>query len=251
MGDLLSVVINYKTPDLLNNFVNSYQQYVASPQRGLVVGNVCDDGKLQVDNCLGFLGWEENIGYARAVNQLVKTYSWDFDYIGIFNADTEFIDSNCVASCLDLLECNDDIGIVGPKQVNRKGQITHAGFFPEERAWKAVDTGLYDDILDATYVSGSAIFIKTNVWNELANDKAYKLLDPTSTGAMLTTNLFFEDTFLCHHARHKGYRVMYNGEACMIHHHNSSPPSVLKDEVKASRTKFKSTCKELGIAHDF
>jgi len=255
MKELLSIVINYKTDELLRQFVDSYTQFVHNENRELVIGDVAATLESTPPAGYSYYGWEGNIGYARAVNRFVSIYGYRFENIAIFNADTRFLDSNCVDSCINLLESDEKIAVVGPLQTNSSGQITHAGIFgtntsPSHRAWKSSNLGEVRDVRDAITVSGSAYFIKRSVWEELANDPLYKEIDPESTGAFLNTDLYYEETWCSYFARHKGYRVMYNGGAHMIHEHDSSPNSELSNSMKESREIFRKACDHLGIARD-
>ena len=255
MKELLSIVINYKTDELLRQFVDSYTQFVHNENRELVIGDVAATLESTPPAGYSYYGWEGNIGYARAVNRFVSIYGYRFENIAIFNADTRFLDSNCVDSCINLLESDEKIAVVGPLQTNSSGQITHAGIFgtntsPSHRAWKSSNLADVRDVRDAITVSGSAYFIKRSVWEELANDPLYKEIDPESVGAFINTDLYYEETWCSYFARHKGYRVMYNGEAHMIHEHDSSPNSELSNSMKESREIFRKACDHLGIARD-
>ena len=259
MKELLSIVINYRTENLLNNFIESYMKYVDSPDRTLVVGDVASNNMSSTINLpdgVGFYGWVDNIGYAKAVNQITDMYK-DHKYknIAIFNADTMFVNSECVDSCLSLLNSDDKIAIVGPLQYDSYGRVTHAGIIgtnskPIHRSWHSKNLSDLSYVSESISVSGSAFFIKRSIWDELANDKQYKEIDPDSRGAFLNTDLYYEETWCCYFARHKGYKVMYNGEASMIHEWDSSPNSELTSKIKESREMFRKACDHIGIEHE-
>lgn len=258
MIELISIVVNYKTHDLLEKFIESYVKYVDTDNRRLIVADISPPVTASLPGNFGYYSWDENVGYARSVNYIANLYRNQEMYphaaLGIFNADTEFTNRNCVDSCLDLLNSNDDVGIVGPLQTNKSGQVTHAGIFgtnkdPLHRGWKSKKPDLYKDIKDAVYVSGSAMFVKREVWDSLTDDPEYRDFDPEAEGALLSTPLYYEDTWLCQFARHRGYRVLYNGEAEMIHLHDSSPTSALKGATVASRKIFREACDRVGMEH--
>ena len=171
------------------------------------------------------------------------------------NADTEFIDPNCVDSCLDLLDSNDDIAVVGPLQYNAEGRITHAGIFgtndkPMHRAWLSRDKSSHRYIADCVSVSGSAYFTKRVVWDEMTRCPMYREAAPDAEGAFLPTRLYHEETFYSYHVREHGYRVMYNGEAEMIHHHDSSPNPERDIKIKESKEQFVAACQVHGMVHN-
>lgn len=262
---LLSIVVNYHTDELLYEFLRSYREFVDQDYRRLVVVDVEGDPARSFESrwrdmpVSNWLTDTENCGYATAVNWAVSSQSEsDFDNIAIFNADTRFIDSHCVESCLDLLDSNDDIGVVGPLQYDSQGRITHAGIFgtneaPFHRAWLSRDLKAHRYIADCVTVSGSAYFIKRKVWNEMFNCNLYKEIDPDSKGAMLQTPHYYEETYLSYHVAEHGYRVVYNGEAEMIHEwHKSSPVDGEVDSkfMPISQSIFRKACDYHGIIHD-
>lgn len=179
-----------------------------------------------------YLPIPENIGYGKAVNWAVKSYDHR-ETIAIFNADTKLL-PNVASRCHNLLQSDTEYGIVGPRQVNSKGLITHAGFFPQERGFRERDWGQYADIRDdATTVSGSAYFIKKSAWQELSS-----CCMNYNGGAFLPTPMYYEETYCSFHARLHGYKVVYNGEATMIHEWNKSPDSPNKHQIQLSRQMF-------------
>jgi len=250
----LSIVVNYKTDGLLHSFIESFQTYVNQDENQLVVVNVAGQGLKVPENVL-LIEWESNIGYARAVNDAILLYEDGYENFAIFNADTKFVDDKSFDSCIELLRSDDRIAVVGPLQRNSRGQITHAGIFgtnrkPLHRLWKSHSYLEAKDVVDAVTVSGSAYFIKASVWWELANDPEFKLINGDPMGALLNTDLYYEETFCSYHARFKGYRVVYNGEAEMIHEHDASPISELSGSMTKSREIFRAACDRMGIDRD-
>lgn len=265
---LLSVVVNYHTDDLLEKFLISYDRYVEENDRELIVVDVEGDPEKPYQkrwsahkHSWRTRPWRthtENVGFAHAVNSALSTQFTDyayFDNLAIFNADTEFIDPNCVDSCLDLLDCNEDIAVVGPLQYNGEGRITHAGIFgtneqPMHRAWLSRDKSAHRYIADCVSVSGSAYFVKRSVWDEMTACPLYQEAAPGATGAFLPTRLYHEETFCSYHVREHGYRVMYNGEAEMIHHHDASPNPEKDIKIKESKEQFVAACQVHGMSHN-
>jgi len=262
---LLSIVVNYHTDELLYEFLRSYREFVDQDYRRLVVVDVEGDPARSFESrwrdmpVSNWLTDTENCGYAQAVNWAVSSQSEsDFDNIAIFNADTKFIDHFIVDSCVDLLDSNDDIAVVGPMQFDSQGRITHAGIFgtndkPFHRAWLSRDKDAHRYVADCVSVSGSAYFIKRKVWDEMFNCHLYKEIDPDSKGAMLQTPHYYEETYLSYHVREHGYRVVYNGEAEMIHEwHKSSPVDGEVDSkfMPISQSIFRKACDYHDIKHD-
>lgn len=264
------VVVNYRTPDDLRGFVKSFVDVQFEVPATLFVVNV--DPKKEdaeaADDCLedvivpiGYALCPTNIGYARACNsaaQAIETYHRPRRTIAFFNADTRLV-PGVLDHCHWTLHQEDDYGIIGPKQVNEEGLITHAGIFgsnrhPELRGWKHDDMGQYDEIRDdAVSVAGSAYFIKRDCWDELLACEKYREVAPDAIGAFLPTQHYYEETWCSYHAREHGWKVVYDGDVTMIHRwHQASPVGGVAEKkyMPQSRTMFRDACDRHGIERD-
>ena len=246
---MIGIVVNYKTYDDLDKFVQSWDEYVDDQ---LIIVDV--EAEQDIDYP-GKCVWttKNNIGYAASINRAM-TFKYEQEYVGIFNADTRFVNSSCVPPCLDLLESNEDVAAVGPMQYNSEGQLTHSGIVgtntePRFRGWLSQNKKEYSDIIDCVTVSGSALFTKRSVWDILTSCE----YNPSTMGAFLPTQHFYEETWYCYHARKHGYRVLYNGEAEMIHEwHKASPVNGVyaTSNMEKSKLEFMAACKAHGIECD-
>ena len=266
---LLSVVVNYRTPELLNRFLETYAEYVDSDDRYLVVQDVeVNDSSAMIeipDSTKGrviYVANGENIGYARAVNEGVGIGIAEFglfDVVAAFNADCAFLDRNCVDSTLGLMESDSTVGIVGPLQVDESGRITHAGVTGTNqqhhmRGWLSFRSDDYDDVIECVTVSGSAFFVRWDTWVELSDCELYTpFLQDSFPGAFLPTRHYYEETYCALHARAHGWKVMYNGKGKMIHSwHKSSP---LNSDIDGpvmleSRELYRKACQHHGMEHN-
>lgn len=205
------------------------------------------------------LDFHLNVGYAKACNSVASFVPEPRTTVAFFNADTE-LRPGVLDSCHWLLTQNADYGIVGPKQVNRDGLITHGGIFGlRERPsfdgrWKVKDQGQFNDVRDdVVSVSGSAYFVKRACWDALAECPMFLAAAPEATGAFLPTPHYYEETFCSYHAIEHGWRVVYNGEATMIHEwHQASPVGSDTEKIlmPKSRKMFREACDLHGIPHD-
>lgn len=201
-----------------------------------------------------------NIGYSAACNEMaVRTNS---EIIGLLNADV-WLTTSDVLAIQDIFDKNPDIHILGPKQRDEQGFITHAGIVgtneaPRHRGWRELDIKdeLYRDRVECVTISGSAYFIRRDVWNRLSSNEKYQELFPNAVGAFLPTPHYFEETFCSYHARHLGYNVVYDGSVSIGHSWHASSPKPGKGFSEAdsmfpvSREIFRKACDHLGIAHD-
>lgn len=254
------VVVNYRTPfDLERCILSLGDNPPSSSEATLTIVNVCptDEDRLIANRSFNteVISVDDNIGYARACNLGAK--HGVNPYVGLFNADVEFtpgVVDECVA------ELNGRTGIVGPRQTNRAGQLTAAGIIgtrerPKHRFWMQDDKGQANDTLVCPTVSGSAFFVRRDVWTELTECEAFQNAVAAEIGmaypegAFLTTKHFYEETFCCYHAAEHGYDSMYLGSSHMIHdlHGAGSPDPGVTGE---SRAQFRAVCDRLSIPHD-
>lgn len=254
------VVVNYHTEADLDRFIESLEQHApATVDISLIVFDVEQERANEIfywgnDRSGLRMGHPENVGYARACNQAASMR--DGKIIGLFNADTAFLPGT-LTKILGAFEENDRWDILGPKQVNGRGEITHAGMFgtnknTRPRGWKEIDRGQYDDVAEAITVSGSAYFIRRSVWEELTDCVTYRQVAPSAAGAFLPTKHYYEETWCSYHARHHGHTVVYFGEATMIHEwHQASPVGGwAEQQMNESRALFRLACDRHGIERD-
>lgn len=187
------------------------------------------------------MGHPNNIGYGRACNM---GGAWGSgDVVACFNADVLFR-PGVLDACHDALLKNDSWGVLGPRQVDQSGAITHAGVFgtntqPTIRGWKSKGRDSYMDVRDdAVSVSGSAYFIKRQVWDELRE------CDCNILGPFLETPHYYEETWVSYHARAHGWKVVYWGRDTMVHKwHRASPVGGEADkQMPKSREIFRRAC---------
>ncbi len=198
----------------------------------------------------------DNIGYSGACNQLAGEGSSDI--IALLNADV-WMTSASMVRAQQIFDENPDIHILGPKQRDENGLITHAGIVgtntaPAHRGWRQsdFDDQLYKDRVPCVTVSGSAYFIRREVWDTLTNHPKYQEMYPGATGAFLPTPHYYEETWCSYFARHLGYNVVYDGTVSIGHSwHKSSPVGGEADsKFKESQAIFRKACDYIGIERD-
>ena len=258
-------VINYNTRPLLNRFLDCLHNDLHVNEK---VWNlyIADNGS-QDDSAhwmkynferykINKFYMNDNIGYSGACNQLAAIGSSDI--IGLLNADI-WMTSEALVRAQKIFDDNPDIHILGPKQRDENGLITHAGIVgtntaPTHRGWRQSDFNdeLYKDRVPCVTVSGSAYFIRREVWNTLTNHPKYQEMYPGATGAFLPTPHYYEETWCSYFARHLGYNVVYDGSVSIGHSwHKSSPVGGEADsKFKESQGIFRKACDYIGIERD-
>lgn len=257
------VVVNYKSSRDLRQFMNSYEFFAPSQPHAVHIMNVAPDEQdmaaaeyfRQRNHNVQVTAFGENVGYGHAVN--VGVAQGSYDTVAIFNADI-VLTTGALDICADYLWSREHIGVVGPRQHDEKGRVTHAGIFgtndkPEHRGWQSTNSLKFRDAVPAVTVSGSAYFIRRHVWDFLTACENYQEFASEPAGAFLETQHYFEETWCSYHAREHGYSVMYYGLVDIIHKwHRASPVGGTTDRIvmPQSRQMFRECCDHHGIAHD-
>lgn len=179
--------------------------------------------------------------YACSVNSSLARGS--APYVLALNADTRMLEPP--EKLLAIFEEHADVAVIGPRQIDGQGFLTHAGITgtntePRHRFWLAplheCDHLCNEWMLDVPTVSGAVYFARRSVWEAL--------------GGFLDTPHFFEETWLCYLARHHGYRVIYTGASTWEHLFNRSPveEGFRTRAALESREIFRQACAREGIA---
>jgi GT2 family glycosyltransferase len=250
------VVIDYRTPDLLKDFVDSYAEH-SWPGCTLTVADVDpvsgQTKQLAADYVASYIGFDRNVGYGRACNESVTLTDGEGEVILLANADTRL--SSGLIECVQALMTFENWGALGPRQVNEVNQIVHAGIVghersPHPRAWNEIDYGQHSYIdEDVLSISGSLYFIKRTVWNLLTNCELYRDYQPDANGPLLETPHYFEETWCSYHMRAHGYRTVFYGPVQMIHlWHKASPHGGWADQqFRTSQHMHRTACAAHGI----
>lgn len=216
-----AVIVDYGTPQLAARCAGSLDHEVFASLEVV-------DAKAR--------GWS----YARSVNWSLAHGT--APYVLALNADTRMLEPP--DEVLAIFEECGEVAIIGPRQIDAHGRITHAGVVgtnrhPEHRFWlqplSEVVSRCQERILDCVTVSGAVYFARRDAWEAL--------------GGFLDTPHFYEETWLCYLARHRGYRVVYTGATTWLHLLGESPT---RDEWLAevgpkSRSMFRDACAREGI----
>lgn len=258
-------VINYNTRVLLGRFLDClHSDLHTSPKTWELF--IADNGSK--DDSVDWLKYNyqrykirkfyhnDNIGYSGACNQLAAEGSGDV--IAFLNADV-WMTSDDVSRIDNIFKSNPNIHILGPKQRDENGFITHAGIVgtntaPKHRGWREQDINdsLYRDRINCVTVSGSAYFIRRDVWEDLSNNSQYREMFPNATGAFLPTPHYYEETWCSYFARHLGYNVVYDGSVSIGHswHKSSAVGGEADSKFSISREIFRKACDQIGIERD-
>ncbi len=236
--DLSIIIVNYRTYDLTKQAIESvitknhpfkYDIYV--------VDNASEDGsleKLQKDfsteienGLIKFIASAENRGFSYANNLALKEIS--SNNILLLNSDTIVVD-DCLEKCLHYLESHPQTGALGCKVVLPNGKLDKAcrrsfpdvsvsfyrmtglsRLFPESKRFGKYNLCYLDD--DGTYeidcLVGAFMMVKSEVIKQIG------LLDESFF-------MYGEDIDWCYRIKEAGWKIVYYGEAQIIHFKGSS-----------------------------
>lgn len=265
-GSIDIVVVNYKKYDLTKTFFDSFYDNQPSVDYTITMFDneaTIDDSETFLDTLpqeVRMLRSDKNIGYARACNAAASVGSGE--YIGLFNNDIKFVNSNTIDRCVQFMDENPEVGIIGPFQYtldNGVRKVTNAGILgpgskPKHRGWMERDKDQYRFNEEVLMIMGSAMIIRREFWNKMLRDEVFTRFFPNAVGAMPHTPLYYEDTALCYAAPYFGYKVFYLGEpGCeLIHtwHQTIKDNPQTQKHFETSRGIFRSLMDEWGIEHD-
>ena len=226
--DVTICIVSYQTRNLLRDCLNSIFDTAGSLSfEVIVVDNHSDDGTVEMVNAefpgVRLLVNDHNAGYTRPNNQAMRESKGR--YIVLLNPDT-VVKPKAIAGLFGFLEVNPQIGIVGPKVLNRDGTLQKqcrrsearpwdsfcyfsglSRLFPHDRRFAGYLMTYLDENMthEAEAVSGSCMMIRRQVIEQIGyqdeNFFAYQ-----------------EDTDYCRRARLAGWKVFYNPLAQITHY---------------------------------
>jgi GT2 family glycosyltransferase len=263
-GGLDVVVVSYRSPSDLVQFCESLAAFPPAGPWSFTIVNVAPmsadveaatKGAQLVEQGGIVLGDPENIGYGKACNWAASF--GHMDVIAFFNADV-VLTEGALDNCRDALLSQPSWGVLGPRSVDESGRFTHAGIFGPDHApahfeWMQADRGQASAVREDAYsVSGSAYFVRRQLWTVLTSCLVTKDFQDGTPGAFLPTPHYYEESWCSVHARAHGWRVVYFGPVRIIHKfHKASEIGGWADQQQpASHEIFRAACKAHGISHD-
>lgn len=152
---------------------------------------------------------KENVRFLLNCNNAAKFAKGK--YILFLNNDTQ-VQKNWLAPLVNLMESDASIGMVGSKLVFPDGRLQEAGgiIWKDASAWnygrgENPEQPEYNYVKEVDYISGAAIMIKTDLWNEIGG------FDEIFAPA------YCEDSDLAFEVRKRGYKVMYQPLSVVVH----------------------------------
>lgn len=233
MADLSIVVVNWNTKELLHECLSSIysNKGVLSPEV-IVVDNRSSDGSVQMllDRFpqVHLILNKENIGYARANNQALK--SCTSRLVLLLNPDTRIL-GDSLELLVDYIENNPEAGALGPKIVHPEMRLkvlscgyqptvktlfNHYFFlsklFPHSPFFRGINLrmGVHDDkVREVEWLSGACILVRREVIEQVG---------PLSENWFM----YAEDLEWCQRMLDNGWKLYHIPEAIVEHRPGSS-----------------------------
>lgn len=215
------VILNFKVADLVISCVKSVQKSDYKDISIIVVDNNSQDGlegKIKDYKDVEFIQTGKNLGYSGGNNVGIKKALKDgADYVFVLNPDTTI-----TKDTIDILLSRTEqyqADIVGPKiyfenseqNSSSKKKIWFAGgifdkanVLGSHKGVNEVDKGQHDKDEEVDFISGAALFVKSEVFKKVG------LFDENYF-------LYYEDSDLCYRAKQAGFKIMYIYQAIVFH----------------------------------
>ncbi|MGB9706532.1 MAG: glycosyltransferase family 2 protein [Microgenomates group bacterium] len=178
----------------------------------------------------------QNLGFAKAVNQGIKASRGD--YILLLNPDTQ-VKPDTLKRLVDFAKDHPEAGVVGAQLVNPDGSIQSSVYhFPS--CWRAIlefwfgQKGAYEKYalegkkpIEVEAVTGAAMLIPRKTFDKVGFfDERYFM--------------YFEDLDFCRRVKKAGLKIYYLPQVKILHHHGQSA-------AKMSHQAYQWLCKSSKI----
>jgi len=228
--DLSIIIINYKTPEILNLCVKSLKSTIAKIRYEIIVVDVESDYKTEYfirDSFpdVIFVPLEKNAGYSKSVNAGIKKIESGGKYLLALNADI-IVKPEAIDKMFSYMENNPKTGISGPQLLNFNNtfQNSYFRFYTPKIilyrrtvlkdfsfAKKALEYFLMKGsdhklIQPVDWLMGSALFIRRS---------ALEKVGPMDERFFM----YFEDVDWCRRFWDNDFKVIYYSDVKMMHYH--------------------------------
>lgn len=220
------VIVHYRTPDLLDRCLESLAPYRARGVEVLVVDNASSElapRGLEALDGVTLLAQGKNLGYSKAVNLgLARTRG---RYCVVLNPDI-VVEPGSLEALLETAAAHPEAGIVAPMLKNPDGSLQHSC-----RRFYDFETFLYRRT-PLGRLRPNAKALRDHLMLDYDHAET-RVVDWVLGGAMIVRMqaveevggmderffLYFEDVDWCYQMHRRGWRVIYEPGAVMIHDH--------------------------------
>lgn len=212
MINLYVIILTYNNEKTIDKLLNSLSP-LKSKLKVMVVDNNSKDYTLSI---VGKYGWvsvlknKNNLGFSAGNNKGIKyALSKKADVIFILNPDTilrkDFISN--MSKSLKEFNMENELGLMGPKIYDESEKIWSLGGKLDKKRYSSILIKKISKNLD--YISGTAIFIKKEVFNQIGFFKEDYFL-------------YYEDLDFCQRAKNAGYAMEIDSRISITHKESST-----------------------------
>ncbi|MBW4613042.1 MAG: glycosyltransferase family 2 protein [Desmonostoc vinosum HA7617-LM4] len=225
------ILVNYNGAEILPDCLNSIEKFIDIPSYEIIiVDNASSDGSVELIPEkfpeIRLVRQAENRGFGAGNNAGAKLARGEFLFF--LNTDT-VLTSNILPHLIELMQADPQIGIIGPKLLNRDGSLQISaspalGIKGEYKARKMHQDYLnksekflieqrFKEIQEVDIVVGAAFLIRSKLFDKLGgfDEKFF---------------MYFEESDLCQRAQYQGYKIIYTPDVSLIHLHGYSVQKV-------------------------
>ncbi len=208
------IIVSYNAKKNIKRCVNSIRKHTRDcPYRLTIVDNNSTDGTVELLKTLGsdikIIINKENLGFSGGANTAIKSTSGA--YMALVDDDAE-VTPHWLKKLHKKIRESPDIGIVGCKIVFPNNLIFCAEIgvstgCPTSVGYGEADRGQRDYIKEVESVNGACWIMRREVFKKVG---------------FYDTQFFpcqYEDLDYCLRARQAGFKVIYDGQVPIIHHH--------------------------------
>ena len=254
MNQLDILIINYNSTEKLLNCLDSL--FRNAPDIGVnvfVYDNNSHDGVDVVSRLfpqVSLTMGSKNIGFSSAVNRLLEKVT--APYIMLLNPDTTIIDG-FFKTVMSYMDANPEVGIVGPKVVNRDGSTQGSA-----RLFPTLNTAFFGRTSLLTRLFPNNRISRANILTLSSNGRS--LLEPDwISGACMVVRrqafqdvgplderffMYWEDADWCKRMWQAGWKVVYNPNFAIMHTvGGSSSTAIVRSVFSFHQSTYKFFCK--------
>lgn len=177
---------------------------------------------------------EQRLGFLRACNKAAQEAAGK--YILFLNNDTN-VQKGWLGSLLETMESDDSIGLAGARLLYPDGSLQDAGgiLWNDGSGWlygrrDDSERPQYNCLREVDYLTGACIMIPGDLWREIGGfDERY-------------APAYYEDADLALEVRKRGFKVMYQPRAAVVHFEGATcgtdECSGIKQYQRINREKF-------------
>jgi GT2 family glycosyltransferase/glycosyltransferase involved in cell wall biosynthesis len=222
------IIVNYNSTDLLRNCLQSVEKSLNGYRARIYVqDNASTDNVEEIlprFPSVNLKANTANLGFARAVNQALV--EGDGDYIVLLNPDT-FVVGDFFDACVDYMESQTDVGIVGPRIYDSDGRLQNSA-----RSFPTPLTALFgrSSMLSRWFprnpiTSRNLLSLKSDGWTPMPVDWVSGACMMVRRKAVEDVGIlderffmYWEDADWCWRMWERGWKVVYFPRASVYHY---------------------------------